>query len=79
MMVLENTKAFHSRKSGARSSSGHQTKKSSSRKVKRKGGTIVKRFYNQWIKGVVPSFSSLLLAIFPWYACSSFGKCVTAP
>ena len=67
MMALENTKAFHSRKSSARSSSGHQTKKSSSRKVKRKGGTIVKRFYNRWIKGVVPSFSSLLLAVFLWY------------
>ena len=46
MMALENTKAFHSHKSSARSSSGHQTKKSSSRKVKRKGGAIVKRFYN---------------------------------
>ena len=67
IMALENSKAFHSRKSSVRSASGHQTKKSSSRKVKQNGGAIVKCFYNRWIKSVVPSFISLLLAVFLWY------------
>ncbi|KAL7566495.1 hypothetical protein ACA910_000967 [Epithemia clementina (nom. ined.)] len=67
MMLMGSTNVLHSRKVNGSSPTGRRKEKSSARKVKRKGGKFWKRFYNRWVKGVAPSFSSLFLAVLLWY------------